>query len=122
MRRFLVIFLLLIQTFLLGANAGEIKYSAPDFDKHIEYISAQATPQRKISIDFQNYENALITTNSKPQEIFAKKNPNNTDGYFIGFLNCDFKNNFEQNLIQTSDYTEYNTVSYLKNLIFTRAP
>ncbi len=122
MRRFLVIFLLLIKVFLFNTNAGEISYSAPNFDKHIEYISAQATPQRKISIDFQNYENALISANTKSQEIFAQRNSNNIDGFFIGFLNCDFENNFDKNAIKTYDFTDYHTFSYLKNLIFTRAP
>ena len=122
MRRFLVIFLFLIQTFLLGANAGELSYSATNFDKHIEYISAQTTPQKKISIDFQNYENALISANSKSQEIFAQRNSNNIDGFFIGFSNCDFENDFDENAIKTYDFTYYHTFSYLKNLIFTRAP
>ena len=122
MRRFLVIFLFLIQTFLLGANAGELSYSATNFDKHIEYISAQTTPQKKISIDFQNYENALISANSKSQEIFAQRNSNNIDGFFIGFSNCDFENDFDENAIKTYDFTDFYKFSYLKNLIFTRAP
>ena len=122
MRRFLVIFLLLIQTFLLCANAGEINYSVKNYDNHIEYISAQTTPQRKISIDFINYENTLISTNSKTQEIFAQRNSNNIDGYFIGFLNCDFENNFDKNTIKTSVFTKYDSIFYLKHLIFTRAP
>lgn len=122
MHRLLVLFLLLIQVFLLGVNAEEINYSAPNFDKQIEYISSHTPLQKKISIDFQNYENALICANSKSQEIFAQRNSNNIDGFFIGFLNCDFKNDFDKIVVKTSDFTEYNTVSYLKNLIFTRAP
>lgn len=122
MRRFLVIFLLLFQILLLGANAGELSYSATNFDKHIEYISAQTTPQKKISIDFQNYENALISANSRLQEIFAQRNSNNIDGFFIGFANCDFENDFDKNTVKTFDFTDYHTFYYLKNLIFTRAP
>jgi len=122
MRRFLVIFLLLFQILLLGANAGEISYSAQNFNRHIEYISAQTTSQKKISIDFQNYENALISVNSKSQEIFEQRNSNNIDGFFIGFSNCDFENDFDEKAIKTCDFTDYHTFPYLKNLIFTRAP
>ncbi len=122
MRKFLIIFLLLIQIFLTGTNAEEINYSAPKINNQVEYISSKTAPQKQISIDFKSYENALISVNSKSQEISAQRNSHDIDGYFIGFLNCDFKNNFDKNVIKTSDLTKYNSISYLKNLIFTRAP
>lgn len=123
MRRFLIILLLLIQSFLQSVNAGEINYSVPNFNKNIEYISAQSKQTKTISIDFKNFENAFINTNSKFQEIFTHRNSNNIDGYFIGFLNCDFKSNLSQTDLTQNCYFNNNfDYSRLKNVIHTRAP
>ena len=123
MRRLFLIFIFIIQSFFLYAHAGDLNCSTQKLNKNIEYISAQKTPTKKISIDFKNYENAIITTNSKSQEIFASKNSNNIDGFFLGFLNCDLKCNFGQNFTtQTRDFSVYNSPSDLKFSVFTRAP
>ena len=123
MRRFLISFLLLIQSFLLCVNAGELNFPIQNSDKHIEYIiKAQTTPVKTIGVDFN--ENALISLGSKTQEIFAHRNSNNFDGIFIGFFNSDFKNEIKkQFLLSNYIYSEsHNISSCLKYEIHTRAP
>lgn len=125
MRRFLISFLLLIQSFLLCVNAGELNFPIQNSDKHIEYIiKAQTTPVKTIGVDFKNYENALINLNSKTQEIFAQRNSNNFNGIFIGFFNSDFKNKAKNQFISLNYiFTEsHNISSCLKYEIYTRAP
>ena len=92
MRRFLIAFLLLIQSFLLCVNAGELNFPIQNSHKHVEYIiKAQTTPVKTIGVDFKNYENALISLGSKTQEIFAQRNSNNSNGIFYGFFNSFLK-------------------------------
>lgn len=125
MRRFLIAFLLLIQSFLLCVNAGELNFNIQNSDKHVEYIiKAQTIPVKRIRVDFKNYENALISLSSKTQEIFAQRNSNNFDGIFIGFFNSDFKNELKkQFLLSNYIYSEsHNISSCLKYEIHTRAP
>ncbi|MBO6180382.1 hypothetical protein J6O86_01690 [bacterium] len=125
MRRFLIAFLLLIQSFLLCVNAGELNLPIQNSDKHIEYIiKAQTTPVKTIGVDFKNYENALISLGSKTQEIFAHRNSNNFDGIFIGFFNSDFKNEIKKQFVLSNYiYSEFHNISScLKYDIHTRAP
>ena len=125
MRRFLIAFLLLIQSFLLCVNAGELNFPIQNSDKHVEYIiKAQTVPVKRIRVDFKNYENAVISLSPKTQEIFAQRNSNNFDGIFIGFFNSDFKNELKkQFLLSNYIYSEsHNISSCLKYEIHTSAP
>ena len=125
MRRFIIAFLLLIQSFLLCVNAGELNFPVQSSYKHIEcIIKAQTIPVRTISIDFKNYENALISLSSKTQEIFAQRNSNNSNGIFYGFFNSDFKNEVKKQFLLSNyiNFESHNISSCLKYEIFLRAP
>lgn len=124
MRRLLIAILLIIQLFLTVANAGEVNYSAQNLSKHTEYISVGTIPVKKISIDFKNYENALISLNNKSFGIFAQSRTNHFGGYFIGFLNSDFKDIIQDLILNNNKISieSNNIFSCLKNEVHTRAP
>lgn len=123
MRKFLLVFLLIIQMFFLCVNAGDASYVVKNFDKHVEYIQVQSKPQKKIFIDFKNYENAIILPDSNFQEVFVRKN-SNTNDFFIGFSNFDFNTNFKnQKNLMLNIIPESSKICFvLKNQIYTRAP
>lgn len=124
MRKLFITFLLLIQTFFLCANAGEINFSSRNFDKHIEYIQTQTTPTKRIYVDFKNYENAVLSLGSKTEEIFSCKYNRNFDSVFIGFSNSGFNSDFKNEILLKQPILSefHNIFPILKNEIHTRAP
>jgi len=124
MCRLFITFLLIVQPFLLFASATGIYYSAQNFNKHTEYIQTQTLPQKKISVDFKNYENAVLSLGSKTEEMFSCKDNRNFGGLFIGFSNYEFNQNFKnQKVTKKYIFSEFHNISsVLKNEVHTRAP
>ena len=124
MKRLFIIFLIIIQSFILSAKTEQIDCSAQKLNTHINCIITSAASQKKIHIDFNNYENEIIAVSSKHSEIFTQRNSNNIDGYFIGYLNSDFDNHLQNSKISNNHVKPkiHNISTYLKNEIHTRAP
>ncbi|MBP3846516.1 hypothetical protein J6I39_02070 [bacterium] len=124
MRKLFILFLLLIQSFFLCAGASEISNSAKNFNTPIQYIQTKTTHKKFINVDFKNYENAIISLNSKSETFLALKDDSSTRIYLTGFYNNSAFDNYAQYLSKTKHvYPEfYNISQHLKNEIPARAP
>ena len=122
MKKFLLIFLAVIQLFL-GVNASGLSIHQNPVHPNC-YIQTDKTNHNILSVDFNNYENAVLRLNSNNKEIISAQCKEDNNTFFFDLPHN--KNKFtvdKYNYGNKNDLIKSHNIFYcLSNEISTRAP
>ncbi|HCB10978.1 MAG TPA: hypothetical protein DEO94_02290 [Cyanobacteria bacterium UBA11991] len=125
-KKLFVIFLLFVQSFLLGANAHGLNTYCNHIDLNTKYICHEYNnfPNKAVFTNFKTNETAVLTVNNMLETLTSmRNNDNNAFGSLHNALsNTETKVNLILSNAQTAFSDADNTYSHLSNVINTRAP